>query len=56
MSVQAKSPIRSWVFVYVGLIASIIMAGEPAGADDLTQAQSAEPDAIPNLPYSHRDI
>mgnify|MGYP001814105589 len=56
MSVQAKPPIRSWVVIYLGLIASVVMAGDPAGADDLALVPPVELEAIPDAPLLRRDI
>lgn len=56
MSVQAKPPIRSWVLIYLGLIASIVMAGQPAGADDLSLVPPVELEAFPEASLSRRDI
>jgi hypothetical protein len=56
VSVQANHPVRSWVFIYLGLIASIVMAGQPAGADTLGQVPPPELEPVPESPLLRRDI
>lgn len=57
MNIQARNPLRSWVFVYIGLIATILATGQNA---DSTAQQAAEPsvaaEVVAETPLYRRDI
>jgi hypothetical protein len=48
--------LRSWVFIYFGLIAAILLAGQPSGPEAEEARAIPQPAVIVDSPLLRRDI
>ena len=53
---RAKKQFRSWMFIYAGLMAAVILSGQPAGVEHETRLDGSELPAAVNAPLLRRDI
>jgi len=53
---QSKNPFRSWMFIYVGLMAAYVMAGQPVEAQPPRQDVVAAPALDAAAPLLRQDI
>ena len=56
MFARAKKQFRSWMFVYAGLVAAIILSVQPASVDTESRVQGTDLPAAVNAPLLRRDI
>lgn len=47
---------RSWMFIYIGLFAAIVVAANPVGADEAALAEPALKPIVIDSPISRADI
>jgi hypothetical protein len=53
---RAKKQFRSWMFIYAGLVAAVILSGQPAGMEHETRLEGSELPAAVDAPLLRRDI
>ncbi len=56
MIAKGRKPFRSWMFIYAGLVAAIILSGQPGSANSDMQSQGRELPGVANAPLLRRDI
>lgn len=56
MFARAKKQFRSWMFIYVGLVAAIILSGQPASVNTETRLEGTDLPVAVNAPLLRRDI
>ena len=53
---RTKKQFRSWMLIYAGLGAAIILSGQPASVETEPRLQGSELPAAANAPLHRRDI
>lgn len=56
MLAKARKQLRSWMFVYIALVAAIMLSGQPATVEAETRAEGSDLPAISSSPLLRRDI
>ena len=56
MLVKAKKQLRSWMFIYVGLAAAILLSGTPANENAESRLEATQLPVIADAPLLRRDI
>lgn len=55
MTTSGRNPLRSWMFIYFGLMAAFIMAGQPDESEQLDNAVPM-PAIVGEAPLFRKDI
>ena len=56
MFARAKKQFRSWMFIYAGLLAAVILSGQPASVKSETRLDGSVFPAVVDAPLLRRDI
>lgn len=56
MLTLARKQFRSWMFIYAGLVAAVLLSGQPAGVDAGAELEGRMLPAVVNAPLLRRDI
>jgi len=52
----ARKQFRSWMFIYAGLVAAILLSGQPDGVEVGAELEGRMLPAVVNAPLLRRDI
>ena len=53
---RARQSLRSWMFIYAGLLAAIVLAGQPANGTDIKVDVIPAPTFDAVMPLNRQDI
>lgn len=53
---RVRKQLRSWMFIYIGLVAAIILSGQPAKVEAGTSLGGSDLPLILNAPLQRGDI
>jgi hypothetical protein len=53
---RARKQFRSWMFIYAGLVAAIILSAPPVNPESRTRAEGGQLPAAASAPLLRRDI